>query len=130
MTEGRLVTLTVYYSVLEAKMCVSMLEGYGIYAFAPTEMLGNAPQFMTAFGGIEIKVVERDLDAAKALLADVQANAGTDEEPQPRSGWRILWNAVTGTVSTLLFGVPPAPAPPKSQPGKLRKSDARLKGES
>ncbi|MGH7004678.1 MAG: hypothetical protein ACREIP_12080 [Alphaproteobacteria bacterium] len=111
--QGKLVILTVYYSIIEARICVSMLQAYGIYAFAALELPGNAPHLMTTLGGIEVKVVDSDLEAAKALLADIEAKAELLEPHAEKSAWQIALNAVAGAASTFFFGVPPAPVPPR-----------------
>lgn len=113
---GKLVRLTVYYSVMEAQICVSMLKAHGIYAFAPTELAGNAGHMMVALGGIPVMVVESDLEAAASLIEHVRK--AEEATPAPRSLWRTMLDGLTGLVVLAFTGVPPAPRPPAS--GKLR----------
>lgn len=103
--------MTVYYSVLEAKICVSMLDGHGIFAFAPTEVAGNASHLMTAIGGIPVMVVDTDYDAAVALLADVKAPEPPSAKPR-KSRPKALFDGIVALLVLLFTGVPPAPAPP------------------
>ena len=82
-----------------------------MFAFAPTETVGNAPYLTTALGGIEIKVVDADLEAAQALLADIN----TADGPAPVE--RKPLSTIAGEViSTFGFGVPPA-SPPRRKKG-------------
>lgn len=69
---GRLVKLTVCNGVIEAKLYISMLEAYGIYAFAATDLAATVPYMRASTEGIEIKVVDSDLAAARELLADIE----------------------------------------------------------
>lgn len=69
---------------------------------------------MTALGGIPVMVIGSDYEAAKALLADIEAEAETEPPPLAKPVLRRVWDAVVGSVVLLLFGVPPAPSPPKA----------------
>lgn len=110
-----LVTLTYYYSIIEAKICVSMLQAHGIYAFAPTEMAGNSSHYMAALGGIPIMVVQSDYEDAKALLDDVKQKEETEGDFEKVSIWKTLLSDFFGIFTTLFFGIPPAPKPPRSK---------------
>ncbi|PRD43981.1 hypothetical protein C5748_09060 [Phyllobacterium phragmitis] len=117
--DRELVTVTVYYSLIEAKICVSMLQAHGIYAFAPTEVANNAPHMMIAFGGIPVMVIDSDYEAAKDLLADIREKADLPEHPEPKPAWKAALDIAAGVASTLFFGVPPAPTPPKASRKKV-----------
>ena len=97
---------------MEAKICVSMLTGHGIYAFAPTELANNAGHLMTAMGGIPVMVVEDDYEAAVALLDDVREA----EPPRPvkKPFWKIVSDGIVGLFVLIFTGLPPAPSPPPS----------------
>ena len=111
---GRLVTLTVYYSVIEAEVCVSMLTAYGIYAHAMTHFARNASHLMTAGGGIEVKVVDSDLEAARELIAAADhAEASAAAHAPSKPFWKTVIDGLAGLASVVFFGVPPAPTPPK-----------------
>ena len=60
---GKLVTLMQVDTYLEAELTVSMLKGYGIYA--ASEHKGQPATYF-------IKIVDTDLDDAKALLAAIE----------------------------------------------------------
>lgn len=109
--DDRLVTLTVYYSLIEARICVSMLEAHGIFALAPTELANNAPHLMTALGGIPVMVIGRDYEAARALLADVETRAESEPPPPARPILRRLWDAMVGALVLLVAGLPRADPP-------------------
>lgn len=111
--DDRLVTLTVYYSLVEARICVSMLEAHGIFVLAPTELANDAPHLMTALGGIPVMVIGRDYEAAKALLADVETRADSEPPPPARPFLQRIWEATVGALVLLVAGLPPAPTPPR-----------------
>ncbi|WP_295810620.1 hypothetical protein [uncultured Nitratireductor sp.] len=71
---GRLVPLKICDGVIEAKLYVSMLKAYGIYAFAATEFAGTVPYMRAPTEGIELKVVDTDLEAARELLTQIDAD--------------------------------------------------------
>jgi hypothetical protein len=117
--DDRLVTLTVHYSLIEARICVSMLEAHGIFALAPTELANNAPHLMTALGGIPVMVIGRDYEAARALLADVETRAESEPPPPARPILRRLWDAMVGALVLLVVaGLPPRR--PRPGPGASR----------
>lgn len=112
--DDKLVTLTVYYSLIEARICVSMLEAHGIFALAPTELGNNAPHLMTALGGIPVMVIGRDYEVARALLADVETRAGSEPPPPGKTFLQRIWDATIGALVLLVTGLPPAPTPPRT----------------
>lgn len=103
---GRLVHLTCYYSVVEAKVCVSMLEAHGIYACAPMEFVSITSNYMTAHGGIQIAVVDTDYEIARMLL-DAARELPVDQRPKRRR----VSEGICGALILIAFGVAPAPTP-------------------
>lgn len=69
---ARLVTLTVCDGAIEARLYVSLLQAYGIYAFAATELATTVPYMRAPTEGVEVKVVDSDLAAARELLIDIE----------------------------------------------------------
>lgn len=103
---SRLELLTVCFSIVEARVGVSMLEAHGLIVLAPMEFVTVSPDYMIACGGIPVWVAGGDLADARELLAVVKAEP---MESPPRR-WRAL-EAVAGVI-ILSHGVPPMPTPP------------------
>lgn len=97
---------------MEAKIVVSMLNGHGIYAFAPTEHASNASHLMVALGGIPVMVVDEDLEAAQALIEDVRK--ADPPGPVKKPFWKIVSDGVVALIVFIFTGVPPAPVPPQT----------------
>lgn len=103
--QGGLVLLTVFHSLIEARVAVSKLEAYGVFACAPFEFVSVNPHLMTAHGGAKVFVRSADFAIARDLLSDTVAAA---VPPHPRRRWL---EGLAGLV-LLTHSVPPMPAPP------------------
>lgn len=63
-------TIAAVAEIAEAQLIRSVLEGHGIQAEIPDEQTaGVAPHYIWASGGITVKVAEKDVVEAKAILA-------------------------------------------------------------
>jgi hypothetical protein len=61
----------------EALVIESLLEAHGIPAvMAGKDIISQCPQFVILFGGVSVLVDERDLDAARGLIAAVEEVPG------------------------------------------------------
>lgn len=97
--------LTTYFSIIEARICLSKLDAYGVYALAPLAVVSVAPHWMTMHGGVPVWVFEQDLEAARALLAAVE------EEGTPKAPRRRILEGISGVLLIFFFGLPPGPSP-------------------
>jgi hypothetical protein len=79
----RPVTIAKYLDVTEAQLAKVRLGGEGIEAFV-IEGAGFNPLLAAASGGVQLQVRERDIDRARAILAEVQPDV--DDEPEPAPG--------------------------------------------
>lgn len=69
MTQDRTITLHTYNDMPEAKMMQDKLKEMGIDSFLNDEnLLGLDP-----VGGVELKIFEKDKDAAERIIADIPA---------------------------------------------------------
>jgi len=69
-TQDKIVTLEQYYDPMLAHIIRTRLEDNGIPCFiADDNIISANPIFNNAVGGIKLKIFERDLEQAKALLA-------------------------------------------------------------
>ena len=67
-----MVTVAEYPSVDQALLIKSMLEGNGITAFVPDEMMAqNAPHVLYAGTGVRVQVAEEDAESALALINSI-----------------------------------------------------------
>lgn len=79
----QLVELGIFHTEMEAELLVNRLKGAGIEArtfSAATGGLGFMSDTTFPHGGAQVAVPEKDLDAARRILAEFQAEQGTDEE--------------------------------------------------
>ncbi|WP_448699414.1 DUF2007 domain-containing protein [Mucilaginibacter sp. AW1-3] len=69
-TGEQIVTFATYYDPMLAHIIRSRLEDNGIPAFVDDSMMNVYPIYSNAIGGIKVKIFERDMDKAKAILAE------------------------------------------------------------
>lgn len=75
MAEGQLVVLKSCDSQIEMKVLISTLEAYGIYATDFSHLRDS--QLPGDWGGFPVAVIDSDLEAARAILVDIE-RAATD----------------------------------------------------
>lgn len=102
---GRLRLLTTCFSIVEARICVSKLDAYGVYALAPLQFVTVHPHLMIMHGGVPVWVLEQDLETAQALYAAIEDDDATDA---PR---RRVLEGISGALLVWFYGVPPGPSP-------------------
>ncbi|MBA2127765.1 hypothetical protein DLM45_16255 [Hyphomicrobium methylovorum] len=91
----------------EALVIESLLEAHGIaVATASKDIVFQCPQLTTLFGGIEIRVAESDLAAARALIADVVEEVPGYETLESRAFRRRPIRNALLTFAMLLIGAP------------------------
>jgi hypothetical protein len=78
------VRLTVVPGELDAEALCGLLRSAGIKCgYRPTDEVDSMVENFVGSGGPqEVRVAEDDLEAARALLADAEAQAETEAEPQ------------------------------------------------
>ena len=79
----RPVTIAKYLNVTDAQLARVRLGGEGIEAFV-IEGAGFNPLLTAAIGAVQLQVRERDIDRARAILAEVLPDV--DDEPDPVPG--------------------------------------------
>ena len=84
----RPVTIAKYLDVTEAQLAKVRLGGEDIEAFV-IEGAGFNPLLAAASGGVQLQVRERDIDRARAILAEVQPDVDDDPDPSP-GGERVV----------------------------------------
>jgi len=68
MTEGKTIVLYTFSDMLEARLTQDKLNEIGIESFLQNEnVMGLDP-----VGGVELKIFEKDIEAAKAILPTKQ----------------------------------------------------------
>lgn len=65
---GRLRLLTTCFSIVEARICVSKLDAYGVYALAPLQFVTVHPHLMIMHGGVPVWFSNRTLKLLKHYL--------------------------------------------------------------
>lgn len=69
MTQDKTITLHTYNDMPEAKMIQDKLAENGIESFLNDEnLLGMDP-----IGGVELKILEKDKEAAERIIADIHS---------------------------------------------------------
>lgn len=63
-----LVTITVFNSLVEAKIAAALLQDHGIEGFVFDEQMGSF--YTIAVGGFRLQVSDQDLEQAKTILAN------------------------------------------------------------
>ena len=102
-----LAVATVSYSLPETAVKVSVLQAFGIHAFAtPLHAAANFNYLTVAFGGIEILVPAVQLDAAIEILG--HASPGKEESAAQAFMRRPIRNGLAILIQWML-GVPPLP---------------------
>lgn len=84
----RPVTIAKYLDVTEAQLAKVRLGGEDIEAFV-IEGAGFNPLLTGAVGGVQLQVRERDIDRARAILAETLPEVDDDPEPAP-GGERVV----------------------------------------
>jgi hypothetical protein len=84
----RPVTIAKYLDATEAQLARVRLGGEDIEAFV-IEGSGFNPLLAAATGGVQLQVRERDIDRARAILAQVQPDVDDELEPAP-GGERVV----------------------------------------
>jgi hypothetical protein len=81
--DDKIVTLDTFYDPMLAEIIRTRLEANGISCFiADNNTIGANPFFNQALGGVKIKVFEHDVDRCKAILAQSEELALSDELPE------------------------------------------------
>jgi hypothetical protein len=111
-----LITITSFYTVAEAHMAKAKLDSAGIFAAVFNEhIIGMEPYFADLYGGVKVKVMEKDLEDACSILGLGGAKASKEREVQ--ESWGICPNCAGKDVeyisdkkgfslSGLFFGIP------------------------
>ena len=84
----RPVTIARYLDLTEAQLAKVRLNGADIEAFV-IEAAGFNPLLTGAAGGVQLQVRERDIDRARAILAEALPEVEDDPEPAP-GGERVV----------------------------------------
>ena len=75
MTEAGWVTIARYVEPMEAEMARTRLQSAGIQSFLAGE--NSALLYGTGLGGLQLQVISKDEEDARAVLADL----GPEEDP-------------------------------------------------
>lgn len=79
-----LVTVKSFDSGISARIVMNRLEDEGIECFIHDEhMIDMNPLVNYAIGGVKLKVRQVDLERAKAILQEIDAQPYTDDQEQP-----------------------------------------------
>ncbi len=78
---AKLVTLTTYTYATEAYVLLAKLEAEGIKHVLKNEHLLATQQFLSnAVGGLDVQVEEQDLERARAILTELNAQTASAKE--------------------------------------------------
>jgi len=79
-----MVTVATCNNPAHVQLVKSVLNDAGIAVFVPDENTAQtAPYLIFAIGGIRVQVVEKDAEAARAIIAQLDAAAPDSDLPPP-----------------------------------------------
>lgn len=105
MADDSFETVAITYRQPETAVILSMLEAYGIPAYAlGAETARTVPPYTLALGGIRIRVPNSDAADARALLNEA---AERESEIPPDDLEGRIGNGLLSFVMTILGGTPP-----------------------
>lgn len=105
----KLITIQTFDNPIDMHLLKSKLESQGIHCFIFDEhTVSINPLFSQGIGGIKLKIDEKDVDKATAILSEMQKDSSLDEEGKsvacPNCGSTDLYTnfrSMTGTKGIL-----------------------------
>jgi len=89
-----------FSTIPEGELAVALLRRHGIEARLPDrDMATMNPDLLIAIGGVRVVAPQHQIDAARAIIARVRADAFIDPDDDETGDWRL--EAVPGKVGDL-----------------------------